>query len=44
MAILKIEKYGSKVLRQKSRNVEKTTEDIKLLVKDMLETIYRLFA
>jgi peptide deformylase len=40
MAILKIEKYGSKVLRQKSRNVEKTTEDIKLLVKDMLETMY----
>jgi peptide deformylase len=40
MAILNIEKYGSKVLRQKSQNVNEITKDIKLLAKDMLETMY----
>ncbi|MDR1417920.1 MAG: peptide deformylase [Endomicrobium sp.] len=40
MAILNIEKYGSKVLRQKSKNVDTITKDIKLLIKDMLETLY----
>ena len=42
MAILKlnIEKYGSKILRQKSQNINEITKDIKLLAKDMLETMY----
>jgi peptide deformylase len=40
MAILNIEKYGSKILRQKSKHVNKITKDIKLLAKDMLETMY----
>ncbi|MDR1243911.1 MAG: peptide deformylase [Endomicrobium sp.] len=40
MAILNIEKYGSKILRQKSKYVDKITKEIKLLAKDMLETMY----
>jgi peptide deformylase len=40
MTILNIEKYGSKILRQKSKHIDKITKDIKLLAKDMLETTY----
>ncbi|MDR0723689.1 MAG: peptide deformylase [Endomicrobium sp.] len=40
MEILNIEKYGSKVLRQKAKNIDSITKDIKLLAKNMLETMY----
>ncbi|MDR2395734.1 MAG: peptide deformylase [Endomicrobium sp.] len=40
MTVLNIEKYGSKVLRQKSQNVNEMSKDIKLLANDMLETMY----
>lgn len=40
MTILNIEKYGSKVLRQKSQNICTVTDEIKQLAADMLETMY----
>ncbi|HOR42067.1 MAG TPA: peptide deformylase [Atribacterota bacterium] len=40
MAILKLEKYGSSVLREKSLPVDKIDDEIRRLVQDMIETMY----
>ncbi len=40
MAILKIQKYGSPILREKALPVEKIDEEIKELVENMIETMY----
>lgn len=40
MAILKILKYGDPILRQKSKEVSKISKKIKILVEDMLDTMY----
>ena len=40
MAILKLEKYGSPILREKALPVEKVDEKIKELVQNMIETMY----
>jgi len=40
MAKLEIKKYGENVLRKKSEAVEKITDEIKSLARDMLETMY----
>lgn len=40
MAILKLEKYGSPVLREKALPVTKVDDEIRELVKNMIETMY----
>lgn len=40
MAQLKIVKYGDNVLRQKVKDIEKITPEIKKLAQDMLDTMY----
>ena len=40
MALLKIVKYGDNILRQKVKDVEEITPEIKQLANDMLETMY----
>lgn len=40
MAILKLEKYNSPILREKSLPVKKVDEEIKELVQNMIETMY----
>ncbi len=40
MAVLKIEKYGSPVLREKALPVEIINEEIRELVENMIETMY----
>lgn len=40
MAILKLQKYGSPILREKALPVNKVNDEIKELVKDMIETMY----
>lgn len=40
MALLKILTYGNKVLREKSKPIEKITPELVELAKDMLETMY----
>ena len=41
MSILKIIKYGSPVLREKSKEVSKVSKKIKALISDMLDTMYQ---
>lgn len=40
MAILKIHKYGSPILREKALTVNKVDDEIKKLTEDMIETMY----
>ncbi|MCD8024587.1 MAG: peptide deformylase [Candidatus Gastranaerophilales bacterium] len=40
MAILKIFKYGSEILRQKSKEVGKISKKIKILAENMIDTMY----
>lgn len=40
MAVLKLEKYGSPVLREKALPVTKVDDEIRELVKNMIETMY----
>lgn len=40
MAVLRIKKYGSPILREKSLPVKKVDEEIKELVQNMIETMY----
>ena len=41
MSILKIVEYGDPVLREKSKEVTKVSKKIKILVTDLLETMYK---
>jgi len=40
MAVLKVVKYPAKVLRTKTKKVERVTDEDRKLVKDMIETMY----
>lgn len=40
MAVLKLQKYGSPVLREKAMLVNKVDEEIRKLVENMIETMY----
>ena len=40
MAILKILKYGDPILRQKAKEVSKISKKIKILIENMLDTMY----
>jgi peptide deformylase len=40
MALRTIRKYGDELLRKKSRTVDEVTDRIKVLIKDMIETMY----
>ncbi len=40
MAILKLQKYGSPILREKALPVNKINEEIKELIQNMIETMY----
>ena len=40
MAVLKLQKYGSPILREKALPVKKVDKEIKELVDNMIETMY----
>ena len=42
MSVLKIKKYGDPILRGRSLEVDKIDDDIRRLVRDMLETMYKI--
>ena len=41
MSLLKIQKYGNPILRQKCEPVKKVNNEIRKLIDDMLETMYK---
>jgi len=40
MAVLKLQKYGSPILREKAMSVSKVDDDVRELVENMIETMY----